>query len=97
MFALHDRSGYAISRQNNLELKKKKTSSCIWVPISITGLFYIDMPVVRTDGKGGRSVGRCTVTWLPTFLRWVDYFIFLPMVLRWHASIKMYELVFKEQ
>ena len=39
---------------------------------------------------GGRTVsragGRCTVTWLPNFLRWVDYFIFLPMVLRWRAS-----------
>ena len=29
----------------------------------------------------GRAGGR-TVTWLPTFLGWVDYFIFLPMVLR---------------
>ena len=45
------------------------------------------MPVVRTDGRsGGRSVGRCTVTWLSHFLGWVDYFIFLPMVLRWRAS-----------
>ena len=34
----------------------------------------------------GRSVGRCTVTWLPNFLGWVDYFIFLPLVLRWRAS-----------
>ena len=32
------------------------------------------MPVVRT-------VGRCTVTWLPNFLGWVVYHIFLPMVL----------------
>ena len=24
----------------------------------------------------------CTVTWLPNFLGWIDYFIFLPMVLR---------------
>ena len=45
------------------------------------------MPVVRTDGRsGGRAVGRCTVTWLPNFLGWVDYFIFLPKVLRWRAS-----------
>ena len=34
----------------------------------------------------GRAVGRCTVTWLPNFRRWVDYFIVLPMVLRWCAS-----------
>ena len=32
-------------------------------------------------GADGRSVGR-TVTWLPKFLGWVDYQIFLPMVLR---------------
>ena len=32
------------------------------------------MPVVRTDGR--------TVTWLPNFLGWVDYHIFLPMVFR---------------
>ena len=36
------------------------------------------MPVVRTYG---RAVGRCTVTWLPNFLGWVVYHIFLPMVL----------------
>ena len=43
----------------------------------------IGMHVVRTDGlSGGRAVSRCTVTWLPNFLEWVDYFIFLPMVLR---------------
>ena len=28
------------------------------------------MPVVRTDGRAGW--GRCTVTWLPNFLGWVD-------------------------
>ena len=37
----------------------------------------------RTASRaGGRSVGRCTVAWLPNFLGWVDYFICLPMVLR---------------
>ena len=30
-----------------------------------------------------RADGRCTVTWLPNFLGWVVYHIFLPMVLRW--------------
>ena len=33
----------------------------------------------------GRTVGWCTVTWLPNFLGWVDYFIFLPMVLRYKS------------
>ena len=33
----------------------------------------------RTVGRAG---GRCTVTWLPNFLGWVVYHIFLPMVLR---------------
>ena len=37
------------------------------------------MPVVRTDG---RSLARCTVTWLPNFLGWVVYHIFLSVVLR---------------
>ena len=48
----------------------------------------IGMPVVRTDGlSGGRAVSRCTVTWLPNFLGWVVYFIFLPMLLR-SANVK---------
>ena len=39
------------------------------------------------DGRSlGRAVGRCTVTWWPNFLGWVDCFIFLSMVLRWRAS-----------
>ena len=33
-----------------------------------------------------RTVGQCTVTWLPNFLGWVDHYIFLPMVLHWRAS-----------
>ena len=49
------------------------------LPYLLIELFYIGMPVVRTAGLSG---GRCTVTWLPNFLGWVDYFIFLPMVLR---------------
>ena len=32
------------------------------------------------DGRsGGRSVGRCTVSWLPNFVGWVDYHISLAM------------------
>ena len=52
-------------------------------PPKLIELFYIAMPVVRTHGLSG---GRCTVTWLPNFLGWVDYLIFLAMVLRWRAS-----------
>ena len=36
----------------------------------------IGCPVVRTDG---RSLARCTVTWLPNFLGWVDYHFSLAM------------------
>ena len=67
VFASQDAGGYATSRQNNLVLRL----GC--------HTFYISMPVVRMDG---RAVGRCTVTWLPNFLGWVVYHIFLPMVLR---------------
>ena len=45
-------------------------------PYLLIELFYIGMPVVRTDG---RSLARCTVTWLPNFLGWVDYHISLAM------------------
>ena len=49
MSALQDASGYAISRQNNLELH---------LPYLLIELFYIGMSVVRTDGRSsGRSVG----------------------------------------
>ena len=56
------------------------------------------MPVVRTDGlSGGRAGGRSVYGHMITkFLEWVDYFISLPMVLRWRASrarapLKVYE------
>ena len=41
------------------------------LPYLLIELFYIGVPVVRTDG---RSVGRgaVPVTWLPIFLGWVD-------------------------
>lgn len=31
---------------------------------------------------GGQAGGWCTVTWLPNFLGWVVYHVFLPMMLR---------------
>ena len=54
------------------------------LPYLLIELFYIGMPVVRTDSwlVGRWSVGWCTVTRLPNFLGWVVYHIFLPMVLR---------------
>ena len=55
----------------------KITSSCIWVAIPV------DWVILHwyACGADGRSLARCTVTWLPNFLGWVDYRIFLPMVL----------------
>ena len=44
-------------------------------PYLLIELFYIGMPVVWTDSwTVDRSVGRCTVTWLPNFLGWVVFY-----------------------
>ena len=53
------------------------------LPYLLIELFYIGMPVVRTDGRAG---GRCTVTWLPNFLGWVVYHIFYPWCFAARAS-----------
>jgi len=45
-------------------------------PYLLIELLYMGMPVVRTDG---RSLARCTVTWLRNFLGWVDYHFSLAM------------------
>ena len=37
------------------------------LPYLLIELFYIGMHVLQTDG---RSLARCTVTWLPNFLGW---------------------------
>ena len=66
--ALQEVGGYAISCQNNLELHLG-CHTC-W-------LSYFTLVCLWC----GWTVG-CTVTWLPNFLGWVDYHIFLPMVLR---------------
>ena len=64
----------------------KITSSCIWVAIPVDWVISY-WYACGADGRSlGRAVGRCTVTWLPNFLGWVDYFIFLPKVPRWRAS-----------
>ena len=46
----------------------KITSSCIWVTIPV------DWVILHwyACGADGRSLARCTVTWLPNFLGWVD-------------------------
>ena len=48
-----------------------KTLSCIWVVIPV------DWVILHwyACGANGRSLARCTVTWLPNFLGWVDYHI----------------------
>ena len=49
----------------------KKNSSCIWVAILLVELFYIDMPVVRTDGRSGvrsRDYQFSRMGRLPNFL-----------------------------
>ena len=60
---LQDAGGYAISRQNNLQLHlgchtcwlSYFTSVCLWCGRTVS-----------------LAVGLCTVTWLPNFLGWVD-------------------------
>ena len=53
----------------------------ISLPYLLIELFYIGMPVVRTDS---RSVGRSVYDHVIThFLGWVIYHNFLPMLLRW--------------
>ena len=71
--ALQDAGGYAISSQNILELHLG-CHTC-W-------LSYFTLVCLWC----GQTVSRCTVMWLPNFLGWVHYFIFLPMVLPWCAS-----------
>ena len=51
-----------------------KTLSCIWVAI----LDWVILPWYAC-GAEGQSLARCTVTWLPNFLGWVDYHISLAM------------------
>ena len=68
-----------------MRIPAKITSSCIWVviPVDWVILHWFRLWCGRTVSRAG---GRCTVTWLPHFLGWVEYFIFLPIVLRWRAS-----------
>ena len=56
------------------------------LPYLLIELFYIGMPVVWTDSwTVDRSIGRCTVTWLPNFLGWVVY---IPHFLTYGATLR---------
>ena len=61
-----------------------KTLSCIWVAIPV------DWVILHwyACGADGRSLARCTVTWLPNFLGWVDYHISLVVGLRPRAALR---------
>ena len=58
--ALQYAGGYVISRQNNLEL---------YLGCPTCWLSYFTLVCLWC----GRSFGRCTVTWLPNFLGWIDF------------------------
>ena len=68
--ASQDAGSYAISRHKNVELHL----GCHTCWLCYFTLVYLWC---------GQTADARTVTWLPKFLRWVDYQIFLPMVLRW--------------
>ena len=65
-----------VSRQNSLEL---------YLGCHTCWLRYFTLVCQWCGRTVSRVGGRCTVTWLQNFLGWVDYFIFLPMVLHWRA------------
>ena len=69
-----------------MRIPTKITLSCIWVAIPVDWVIWHWYAWVADGRSLGRAGGRCTVTWLPNFLGWVDYFIFLLMVLRWRDS-----------
>ena len=55
---------------------------CIWVAIPVDWIIW-HWYACGADGRSvGRSGSRCPVTWLPNFLGWVVYHIFLPIMLR---------------
>ena len=51
------------------------------LPYLLIGVFYIGLPVVQTDGRAGVRPRDYQI-----LLGWVDYFIFVPMVLRCENS-----------
>ena len=74
----------------------KKTSSCIWVTTPVDWVI-LHRYACGADGRSlGRAVGRCTVTWLPNFHGWVDYWRFLK-ILRENAETSLLCLQLYEQ
>ena len=66
----------------------KLTLSCIWVAIPVDWV-TLHWYVCGAEGRSlARSLARCTVTWLPNFLGWVDYLISLAMGLRPRAALR---------
>ena len=66
----------------------KLTLSCIWVAIPVDWV-TLHWYVCGAEGRSlARSLARCTVTWLPNFLGWVDYHISLAMGLRPRAALR---------
>ena len=57
-----------------MRFPSKITSSYIWVAIPIDWVILHWFACGADGQSGGRACGR-TVTWLPKFLGWVDYFI----------------------
>ena len=51
-------------------------------------LSYFTLVCLWCGGTVARSLARCTVTWLPNFLGWVDYHISLAMGLRPRAALR---------
>ena len=85
----------SVNIKNNVEkdttlllffLSKKSGRPCDFFPNKLTlscvcWLNYFTLECLWCGRMVGRSGSRCTVTWLPNFLGWVVYHIFLPMVL----------------
>ena len=83
---LQDAGGYVISnsRQNNLELHLGCHTS--W-------LSYFTLVCPWWGRTVGRSLGRCTVTWLPNFLGWVDLLSYGALHARaWSSAITWNEV-----
>ena len=74
--ALQDAGGYAISRQYNLELHLG-CHTC-----------WLNYFTLCACGADGRSLGRCTVTWLPNFLGWVLYHHFTTFSYPWCSAAR---------
>ena len=51
-------------------------------------LSYFTLVCMWCGRAGGRSLARCTVTWFPNFLAWVDYYISLAVGLRPRAALR---------